>query len=98
MNKQDLINKYVEQFKVTGAEAKRQVEFYSNVLATALTSGDEVTLPGLGKLKLRSRNARTGRNPKTGEAINIPSKHVVKFSISSDLNTKLNAATDAPAA
>jgi DNA-binding protein HU-beta len=40
---------------------------------------DEVTLPGLGKLKLAGRAARTGRNPQTGEAVEIAARNTVKF-------------------
>ena len=42
---------------------------------------DTFTLPGIGKLVLNNRAARVGRNPKTGEAINIPAKRVVKFRV-----------------
>jgi DNA-binding protein HU-beta len=42
---------------------------------------DTFTLPGIGKLVLRNRAARMGRNPKTGEAISIPAKRVVKFRV-----------------
>lgn len=42
---------------------------------------DTFTLPGIGKLVLNNRAARVGRNPKTGESINIPAKRVVKFRV-----------------
>jgi DNA-binding protein HU-beta len=44
-----------------------------------LQQGGEVTLPGLGKLKTKQSAARTGRNPHSGEEINIPAKTGVKF-------------------
>lgn len=44
------------------------------VIPQVLAAGDEVPLPGIGKLKVKNIPARTGRNPKTGETINIPAK------------------------
>lgn len=52
----------------------------AHVAGAELVEGGEVTLPGLGKLKTDQRAARTGRNPATGEALEIPAKTVVKFS------------------
>ncbi len=75
------------------SEAKTVVESFMSVLTCALKNGDEVTLPGVGKLKVKTRPARTGRNPKTGEAISIPSKRVVKFSPASDFNSEFSAVT-----
>lgn len=51
----------------------------SEVVAMELRSAEQVSLPGLGKLKPTVRAAREGRNPKTGEAITIPAKPGVKF-------------------
>jgi len=60
--------------KCTGEEAQ-----------AALKNGDEVTLPGLGKLSVNKRAARTGRNPATGAEIDIPAKNVPKFSAAKSL-------------
>jgi DNA-binding protein HU-beta len=58
---------------------KRVLESAASVVQGALASGDEVTLPGLGKLSAKTRAARTGRNPSNGEAVEIPAKTVPKF-------------------
>lgn len=79
MNKGDLINAVASASNTKPAEAKVAVELFSSIFRLALLSGDEVTLPGVGKLKVHTRPARTGRNPKTGEPIEIQSKRVVKF-------------------
>ena len=69
---------------------KQAVEILENIAALAYKHAkDTFTLPGIGKLVLKNRAARMGRNPKTGEAISIPAKRVVKFRVA-------KAAKDAP--
>ena len=61
---------------------KQAVEILENIAALAYKHAkDTFTLPGIGKLVLKDRAARMGRNPKTGEAIQIKAKRVVKFRI-----------------
>lgn len=55
------------------------LESFCSVAAAELLGGGEVSLPGLGKLKVKITNARTGRNPRTGEAIDIPAGRKVVF-------------------
>lgn len=55
-----------------------------------LLRGEDVNLPGIGKLKVKTRNARTGRNPATGAAVDIPSRRAVVFSQSSVIAGELN--------
>lgn len=68
---------------------KSQVEAVLGEVAekakAALKSGGEISLPGLGKLKTKVSAARTGRNPKTGESVEIPAKTKVKFSVAKEL-------------
>jgi len=61
---------------------KQAVEILDHLAELAYKHAkDTFTLPGIGKLVLRNRAARMGRNPKTGEAIQIPAKRVVKFRV-----------------
>ena len=61
---------------------KQAVEILENIAQLAYKHAkDTFTLPGIGKLVLKNRAARMGRNPKTGEAISIPAKRVVKFRV-----------------
>jgi DNA-binding protein HU-beta len=76
-------------------DAKALVETFMTVFESALKSGEEVTLPGIGKLKVNVRPGRTGRNPKTGESIAIPEKRVVKFSPSSAFKNDVSTVPDA---
>lgn len=61
------------------ATAKNALEQLGQIVADQLENGAEITLPGIGKLKVSERPARTGRNPSTGAAIEIAAKKVVKF-------------------
>jgi nucleoid DNA-binding protein len=78
MNKADLINEVV---KVTGIkkEAQAAVDCVLDTITKALKNSDQVTVVGFGTFKVSNRKARTGRNPKTGEEIEIKATNVPKF-------------------
>ncbi|OIP77675.1 MAG: DNA-binding protein HU [Parcubacteria group bacterium CG2_30_44_11] len=79
MNKADIINKVHEELGTTKADAERAVEMIINSIETCLKSGEEVSIAGLGIFSAKVRNARTARNPRTGEAIEVPAMRVPKF-------------------
>lgn len=89
MNKGDLINTYASKAGIKATEAKTAVENFSEIFRNVLLTGEEVTLPGVGKLKVQTRPARAGRNPATGAAIDIPSKRVVKFTPSAQFEAEI---------
>lgn len=60
------------------------------VVREALTAGQDVRLPGVGVLKVSAAAARMGRNPQTGEAIEIPAHNRLRFSLASELKDLLN--------
>lgn len=65
-----------------GITKKQSALFLEELASLAYKNAKNTfTLPGLGKLKLRNRAARIGRNPATGATINIPAKRVVKFTV-----------------
>lgn len=64
----------------------------SNEILAILKAGDDVNIPGLGRFKAVKKAARTGRNPRTGEAVEIPARLAVKYSQTSTLKTALNPA------
>ena len=65
-----------------GIKKKQAAEILEHLAQLAYNNAKNTfTLPGIGKLKLRNRAARIGRNPATGEQIQIPAKRVVKFSV-----------------
>ena len=85
MNQSELVAKVAG---ISG-ESRKAVEAVlkttADVIAAELQEGGEVALPGLGKLGVKKLEARTGRNPKTGEAIAIPAKIAPRFSASKAL-------------
>jgi len=81
MNKSQLLQHLAEK---TGKSRKEVAEMLDLIVETAYSEAKkngEFTLPGLGKLQKKSRAARMGRNPATGEQISIPAKTVVKFRV-----------------
>lgn len=85
MNKTELIDaicttlKFDHQRDASKAEVAAMLDSFTHVTAKALANGDEITLNGIGKLKVVTKAARTGRNPQTGETIQIAEKRVAKF-------------------
>lgn len=79
MNKADIINKVHEEVGVTKADAERMMDLVIDTLTDTLKSGDEVSIAGLGIFSAKMRNARTARNPRTGEPIEVPAMRVPKF-------------------
>lgn len=76
----------VEEMKnVNVANADSVYDEIMNIIRNILITEGEVSLNTIGKLKLKNKPARTGRNPKTGENITIPETTVVKFSASKNL-------------
>jgi DNA-binding protein HU-beta len=79
MNKADIIEKIHEVVGGTRADAERAVETLIDCISDSLKKGKEVSIAGLGIFSSKTRNARTGRNPRTGESIDIPAMRVPKF-------------------
>ena len=78
MNKGDLVNE-VAKVTNTKKEAQAAVDCVLETITKALKKKDAVTLVGFGTFKVSKRKARTGRNPKTGEALKIKARNVPKF-------------------
>ena len=79
LTKTQIINKIADDNGLTKKQAKSVI---ASIVALAYKSAkDGFTIPGLGKLVVVSRKARTGRNPRTGEQIKIKAKKVLKFRI-----------------
>lgn len=79
MNKADIINKVHETLGGTKADAERAVETMLRCVVDSLTDGKEVSIAGLGIFSAKMRPARQGRNPRTGETIQVPAMRVPKF-------------------
>lgn len=79
MNKSELIDVVAQNADITKASAGQAVEAALDAIAGALKSGDTVALVGFGTFSVRERGARTGRNPRTGETIEIAASRVPAF-------------------
>ncbi|HEY4474151.1 MAG TPA: HU family DNA-binding protein [Candidatus Paceibacterota bacterium] len=79
MNKADLADKVHGVVGGTKTQADQVVETLIDTIIAALKKGDEVSIAGLGIFSTKMRPARTGRNPRTGESIKVPSMRVPKF-------------------
>jgi DNA-binding protein HU-beta len=80
MNKAELIENVTEITKTSKAESGRTVDAVFDAITDALKKNDRVVIAGFGTFSVSRRSARKGRNPQTGEEINIEPKNVPKFS------------------
>jgi DNA-binding protein HU-beta len=79
MNKTELINQVAELSELSKKDATKAVEAVFDTILEALKNGDKVQLIGFGNFEVRERAARKGRNPQTGEEIEIPASKVPAF-------------------
>lgn len=92
MTKAELIDAVASAANVTKADAEKTVQaFFEVVVSTTKKGDDKVAWPGFGSFSTTSRPARTGRNPRTGDPVDIAASKVMKFSASSTLKTALNS-------
>jgi DNA-binding protein HU-beta len=85
MNKNTLIEHLSQETEISKADATRFVDALIDAIETTLTEGGKVTISGFGTFSVSDRAARTGRNPQTGEAIEIKAHRVSKFKPAKDL-------------
>jgi DNA-binding protein HU-beta len=85
MNKSDFIRYIAEDSDISVKQATVEVERVFGAVASALKTGDDVNIVGFGKWEHRKRAARAGRNPQTGEAIDIPESATIGFKASEKL-------------
>ena len=79
MNKNDLVQAVADEANLSKADAARAVDAVLSSVGKALKQGDTVALVGFGTFQVKERAARTGRNPKTKEAIKIPASRTPQF-------------------
>ena len=79
MNKSELIDVLAEACGSTKIAANRLVDAFVETVTDTLKKGEQVVLPGFGSFSIGNRAARTGRNPQTGDAIEIKASRVAKF-------------------
>lgn len=79
MNKQELISKIAEKASISKKDAAAALTALTATITEELKSGEKVAIPSLGTFEVRKRAARTGKNPRTGEAVEIAAKKLPAF-------------------
>ena len=90
MNKAELISAIAEEAQLTKVDAEKSLKGIVDALTDCLTAGDKVTLVGFGTFSVSERGARTGKNPQTGKAIEIPASVAPKFKPGNTLKALVN--------
>lgn len=85
MTKAELAGRVADKIHLTKKQTEAIVNILFACITDALQEGDKVELRGFGSFRTRSRNAREGRNPKTGDTVQIPSKKVPFFKAGKEL-------------
>lgn len=89
MKKSEFIAKFAERTEYSKVACETIFNCFTDIITNELKSGGEISLPAVGKLKVRQTKARSGRNPKTGEQIQIPAGKKVVFITAKELKENL---------
>lgn len=90
MNKSELIDAIAERSGLTKADTTKALNGFIEAVSDAMKQGDDVVLVGFGTFSVKDRAARTGRNPKTGEALEIAASKVPSFKAGKGLKDAVN--------
>lgn len=90
MNKSELIDEVSAKSGLTKADTDRAFKAFVDVISEAMAKGDQVALVGFGTFLVRERQARAGRNPRTGETIEIASAKIPSFKAGKALKDAVN--------
>lgn len=91
MTKAELVDEVARTVQLTKKQAETIVNIVFDSIVDSLRSGQKIELRGFGSFRLRSRKSRTGRNPKTGEKVEVPSKKIPYFKPGKELKELINA-------
>jgi len=90
MTKADLVEEVARVTELTRKDSEVIVDTLFESVIKALKAGDKLEVRGFGSFRVRQRNARVGRNPKTGEKVEVPAKRVPYFKPSKELKDLIN--------
>lgn len=90
LTKAELVNEVARAAHVTRKEADTMVSAILEGMVESLRRGEKIELRGFGSFRIRQRNARTGRNPRTGARVHVPAKRIPYFKPGRDLRQGLN--------
>jgi integration host factor subunit beta len=96
MNKSDLVDRLTEQLKtVSRKEVDLIVDTIFNKMTEALGQGDRIEIRGFGSFEVRTRQARQGRNPKSGAKVFVTTRRVPFFKVGKELKERINGMLEA---
>ena len=90
MTKGQLIEKFTNRFGITKSESKRIVDAVFGSMTDALAKGDRIEIRGFATFKLKEYSPYTGRNPKSGELIEVSRKKLPYFKMCNELKSRVN--------
>ena len=90
MTKADLVERVAREADMTKKDAEQLVEIIFDSITDTLNKGEKIELRGFGSFRVRERNSRKGRNPKTGDSVSIPAKRVAYFKPGKELKELIN--------
>lgn len=90
MTKAELVDEVARAVQLTKKQAESIVNVVFDSIVESLRGGEKIELRGFGSFRLRSRKSRTGRNPKTGEKVDVPSKKIPYFKPGKELKELIN--------
>lgn len=79
LTKADMVDHLTIRLRMSRQDARKLVDSFFHEISQSLANGQEVRLSGFGNFELKDKNARPGRNPKTGEAVEVSARRVVTF-------------------
>ena len=91
MNKTELIAAVAEKAELSKKDAEKAVKAFTDVVSEEIVNGGKIQLVGFGTFEVSERAAREGRNPKSGEVMNIPASKTPKFKAGKALKDMVNA-------
>jgi integration host factor subunit alpha len=91
MTKADIVERVADQCGVSKKDSIEMVESVFSILKDTLENGEEIKISGFGKFEVKSKHARKGRNPQTGDAITIEARRILTFKPSTILKNTINS-------
>ena len=91
MNKVELISAMAEKAEISKKDAEKALTAFANIVSDTLVNGDKIAITGFGTFEVVERAARTGRNPQTGESIQIGASKSPKFKAGKALKDTVKA-------
>lgn len=90
MTKKEFLDSYYEKGEFeTKVDAEKKIKLFLQILEEGLAKGEDIYFRDFGKFEVLHKSARVGRNPRTGEKIEIPARKSVKFKVSKPLSEKV---------